>query len=63
MKNEAFELWFGQSAAESDGGWSKEVWDAAWDAAVMAAQEANEQIAEAHRQLVQLQKLHGKNTV
>jgi len=31
--NEAFEAWIGQSAAESDGGWSKEVWDTAWAAA------------------------------
>ena len=31
--NEAFEAWIGKSAAESDGGWSKEVWDTAWAAA------------------------------
>ena len=32
--NEAFEAWIGLSAAEADNGWSKEVWDTAWAAAI-----------------------------
>lgn len=36
-REEAFENFIGGVAYENDGGWSKEVWDAAWTAASEAA--------------------------
>jgi hypothetical protein len=35
MKNKLFEEFIGGVAFEDDGGWSKEVWDHAWDACLI----------------------------
>lgn len=39
QKNEAFEKFIGSQFTENDNGWSKEVWDAAWEACQKAMQE------------------------
>ena len=36
LSDAMFEDWIGPMAAEDDGGWSREVWDAAWEAATFA---------------------------
>ena len=38
-KEQAFEEFIGQTSAEDDNGWSKEIWDAAWQACQKAMQE------------------------
>lgn len=39
-----FENWIGKSAGESDGGWSEEVWNAAWDHALLEAADRLEEM-------------------
>ena len=34
QKNQEFENFIGLKSVENDDGWSKEVWDAAWQAAI-----------------------------
>lgn len=41
-----FEQWVGRTLAESDGGWTEEVWNAAWDYALLEAADRLEQMFE-----------------
>lgn len=43
-REEAFTQWNGRQAWESDGGWSEEVWNAAWDHALLEAADRLEQM-------------------
>lgn len=36
-REQALEQWLGQQAFADDGGWSEEVWNAAWDSALLEA--------------------------
>lgn len=38
-REEVFAQWIGNQAYENDGGWSEEVWNAAWDSALLEAAE------------------------
>lgn len=38
-REEVFAQWIGNQAYETDGGWSEEVWNAAWDSALLEAAE------------------------
>ena len=44
---QAFNDWVGGYSVESDGGWSEEVWMAAWAAATKAEREGCAELAEA----------------
>ena len=36
-REEAFSQWIGSQAHENDAGWSEEVWNTAWDSALLEA--------------------------
>ena len=36
-REETYAQWIGSQAHENDGGWSEEVWNAAWDSALLEA--------------------------
>lgn len=36
-REEVFSRWIGSQAYENDGGWSEEVWNTAWDSALLEA--------------------------
>jgi hypothetical protein len=36
-REEAFSQWIGSQAFESDAGWTEEVWNTAWDSALLEA--------------------------
>lgn len=36
-REEVFAQWIGNQAYENDSGWSEEVWNAAWDSALLEA--------------------------
>ena len=38
-REEVFAQWIGNQAYENDGSWSEEVWNAAWDSALLEAAE------------------------